>query len=141
MHICKDSKSKCGIRFEVIDALSVDWNYNQMQMDKNGNRIVMGIKVNEHYKPLSYFIRKNRSADYYTDGERIEVPANEIIHIYKKLFPDQVRGFSGLSSVLLNLNSLEEYKRAEINAAIINSAFFGVWEQQSSTADSYDDYD
>lgn len=140
LHKVKDSKSKYGIRFEVIDALAVDFMYNEMELKRDGTRIVTGIKVNEHYKPLSYFIRKDRSADYYLAGERVEVPANQIIHIYRKLFPDQVRGFSTLAPVLLNLNSLEEYKRAQISAAIINSAFFGVYQQMSSTSDSYDDY-
>jgi hypothetical protein len=36
----------------------------------------MGVKVDQHGKPLSYFIRKNRSLDYYLQGEREEIKAD-----------------------------------------------------------------
>ncbi|MBR4315474.1 MAG: phage portal protein [Alphaproteobacteria bacterium] len=71
----KDSKSKFGIRYEIIDSLDVDLLYNCDYM-QDGTKITMGIKTDEHNKPLSYFIRKNKSADYYLSGERIEVKAD-----------------------------------------------------------------
>ena len=101
----------------------------------------MGIKVDEHMKPLSYFIRKNPSLDYYQQGERIEVSADEIIHIYDKKFASQVRGFPILSSVMLELNSLNEYQRAEINASLLNALYMGIFQKTSSDANSYDEYD
>lgn len=137
----KDSKSKYGIRFQIIDALDVDVLYS-FQGIIDGARICMGVKVDQHNKPISYFIRKNKSLDYYLSGEREQVKADQIIHIYKKLFPSQVRGYTPLSAVLLTLNSIEEYKRAQINAAILNSAFMGIWEKQSASAtDAYQQYD
>lgn len=135
----KDAASPYGIRFEVIDSLQVDPLYNAI--NSNGEKIVMGIKVDAHYKPLSYFIRKNTSADYYLSGERQELKASEIIHIYRKQYAEQVRGYTPLSAVLLDLNSLQEYKRAEISAALLNSCYMGIWEKQSSSADAYADFD
>lgn len=136
----KDHKSKYGIRFQIIDSLDVDVLYSyQGQID--GSRICMGVKVDQHGKPLSYFIKKNKSLDYYLQGDREQIKADQIIHIYNKLFPNQVRGYTPLSAVLLNLNSLQEYKRAQINAAILNSAFMGIWEKQSASADAYSQYD
>ena len=136
----KDHKSKYGIRFQLIDSLDVDVLYSfQGQID--GSRICMGVKVDEHGKPLSYFIRKNKSLDYYLAGQRQEVKADEIIHIYKKLFPNQVRGYTPLSAVLLTLNSIEQYKRAQINASILNSCFMGIWQKNSASADAYSQYD
>lgn len=70
----KDPKSKFGIRFEIIDSLNIDTLYNA-NYQQDGTRICMGIKVNEHNKPLSYFIRQNKNTDFYLTGERIEVPA------------------------------------------------------------------
>lgn len=126
----KDPKSPYGIRFEVIDSLCIDPMYSLDFM--NGEKIVMGIKVDSHYKPLSYFIKRPQNSDYYLAGEREEIPASEVIHIYKKLYAEQVRGFTPLSAVLLSLNALDEYKKAEINAAILNSAFMGIWEKVGS---------
>lgn len=136
----KDPKSKFGIRFQIIDSLNIAPLYN-CNYQQDGTRVVMGIKVDEHNKPLSYFIRENKNTDFYLTGERIEVPADQIIHIYRKLFPDQIRGFSPLAPVLLSLNSLDEYKRSEINSALLQSIWFGVYEKQSTDANAFDDYD
>lgn len=135
----KDKTSKFGIRYQIIDSLDVDTLFNVSCM-QDGTKITMGIKTDEHNKPLSYFIRKNKSSDYYLQGERVEVPAEQIIHIYKHLFPNQIRGFTPLSAVLLSLNGLDEYKRAEINASLLNASFMGIWEKTSPDANSYDEY-
>ena len=134
----KDRESKYGIRFEVLDALDVDWLYNVEY--GQAPRVVMGVKIDEHYKPLSYFIRKNRSADYYLEGERIEVPASEIIHLFKKQYAGQVRGYTPLAACIQALAGLETYKNAEINAALLTSAFMGIWEK-TGTGDAYSQYD
>lgn len=137
----KDPKSKYGIRFQLIDALDVDWLYTLESVDPEGNKVCMGIKVNKYGKPVSYFIRKNPSLDYYLAGERIEVPAEQIIHIYQKNFVQQVRGYTPLAPVLLALNSLDEYKRAEIDASLLNASFMGIWQQQNQDANAFNQYD
>lgn len=136
----KDSSSKYGIRFQIIDSLDVDVLYSFEGL-QNGYRICTGIKVDQHCKPISYFIRKNKSLDYYMVGERIEVPASEIIHIYQKSFANQVRGYTPLAPVLLSLNSLDQYKRAEIDASLLNASFMGIWQKQTQSADAYSQYD
>lgn len=136
----KDSKSKYGIRFELIDNLDVDTLYNTYSQYDN-HQIVMGIQIDQHYRPLYYYIRKNKNANWYNVTERDKVSADEIIHVYRKLYPNQVRGFTPLSSILLTLNSLQEYKRAQISAAILNSCFMGIWEQKGSGDSAIDQYD
>jgi len=101
----------------------------------NGDKIVMGIKVDEHYKPLSYFIRKNKSADYYLQGETEEIPADEIIHIYRKQFAGQVRGYTPLAPVIISLAGLEQYRKAEIEAALLSACYMGIWEKNGQSAD------
>lgn len=140
LRIHRDSKSKYGVRFQLIDALDVDILYT-FQGLIDGYRTCMGVKVDEKGKPVSYFIRKNRSLDFYLAGERQEVPASEIIHIYRKTFANQVRGYPILAPVLLNLNSLEQFKRSEINSSILNSCFMGVWTRANGGTDAFDQYD
>lgn len=130
IHRVMDKKSKYGIRYEIIDALDVDTLYNQT-FPGNSERICMGIKVNEYGKPLSYFVRRNNN-DYYNSGERIEIPAKDMIHLYKRQFAGQIRGYTPLASILLNLKALEEYNNAEINAALLNAAYMGIWEKTGS---------
>lgn len=136
----KDVKSPYGIRFEVIDSLQIDPLFNATY-NNNNEKIIMGIKVDNHNKPLSYFIRKNTSSDYYVAGEREEVKASEIIHIFKKQYAEQVRGFTPLSAVLLDLNALQVFKNSQINSSLVSSTFMGVWQRQNSTADAYSQFD
>lgn len=132
----QDEKSPYGVRFRVIDSLDVDMLYN----DYSGkNKIVMGIKIDANGKPISYFVRKN-TTDYYTAGERVEIPAEKIIHIYRKNFAGQIRGYTPLAPVILALNSIEEYKRAEIDAALLNACFFGLYEK-NGIGSAYDEYE
>lgn len=135
----KDSSSKYGIRYEVLDALDVDTLYN-VEAGRTP-RVVMGVEIDEHYKPLAYWIRKNRSANYYLQGERVRVPASEIIHLYKKQYAGQVRGYTPLAACIHSLAGLETYKKAEINASLLNSCYMGIWEEKDSNADSYSQFD
>lgn len=136
----QDSNSPFGVRFQLIDSLDVDFLYNISSPDSKGNRVCMGVKVDSWGKPISYFIRKNPSLDYYHSGEREEIPASEIIHIFRKNFVGQVRGYTPLAPVLLSLNSLDSYKNAELNAALINACFMGFYEK-TSAASIYENYE
>lgn len=133
----KDPSSKYGIRWKIIDALDVDTLYN-VDFGK-GARVCMGIKVDENLKPISYFIRKNRNLDYYLSGEREEVPASEIVHIYKRQFAEQVRGYTPLAPVLMKMASLSTYTEAELNAAILESFMMGLYEK-TRDGDAYSQY-
>lgn len=133
----KDMQSKYGIRWEVVDALDVDLLYN-VEYGKSP-RVVMGVEIDDHYRPLAYWIRRNRSANYYLEGERVRVPASEIIHLYRKQYAGQVRGYTPLAPCIQALAGLESYKTAEINASLLNSCYMGIW-QHVGTGDAYSQY-
>ena len=50
-------------------------------------------------------------------GKRYEVDVKEIIHIYRKEFPQQTRGIPPFNAVLNDIKQLEDYKEAELMAA------------------------
>lgn len=118
--------SKFGIHYQLIDTLDIDHMYNTLTYDSQGNRIIMGIKVDQSYKPISYFINKVKGDYYNTSAARQQISADEIIHIYRPYFVGQVRGYTMLSSVILNLNQLDGYTEAEVvgaRLAACNQAF------------------
>ena len=127
-----DSNSKFGTRYELIDTLDIDFLYNVNECG-DGTRIVCGIKIDRKGKPISYFIRTSNT-DYYQTGERVEVKADEIIHIYRKFFAGQVRGYTPLSATILNLNQLESYKEAEIIAARMQACNMAFYTKTSSSS-------
>ena len=129
----KDTKSRYVIRYEVLDALDIDPLKNATY--SNGDKVVMGIKVDEHYKPLAYMVRKNKSADYYLSGEVEEIPADEIIHLYRKQYAQQVRGYTPLAPVIIALAGMEQYRTSEIEAAILSACYMGVWDKTGQSTD------
>lgn len=129
----KDNKSKYVIRYEVLDSLDIDPLKNAIY--SNGDKIVMGVKIDEHYKPLAYMVRKNKSADYYLSGEVEEIPADEIIHLYRKQYAQQVRGYTPLAPVIIALAGMQQYRTSEIEAAILSACYMGVWEKNGQSED------
>ena len=135
-----DPESRFGWRYEVVDSLEVDPYYN-VEDAGNGDRIIMGVKIDERGREKSFFIRRSES-DVYMSGDRIEVPASQIIHIYRKIFPDQHRGISMFAPVVANLAQLDGYKDAELVHARIQACTMGVWEWNGqSTGDMLDEVD
>lgn len=120
-----DRNSKHIIKFEVIDNLDIDFDFNTKW---NGEyQISMGVKLDRYNKPISYFIKDKSSATY--NGQRTEIEAKEIIHIYRKNFCKQTRGYSPLSSVILNLDSLDQFKKYELDSALLQACYMGVFEK------------
>lgn len=127
IHRAFDAGSKYGYRYEVVDSLQIDVLYN-VEDCGNGEKIAMGIRLDSRGRELSYFLRETRY-DYYMSGPRIEIPASEMIHIFRKHFPDQSRGYSTFAPIILNLNQMDGYKEAELVHARIQACTMAVWER------------
>ena len=126
IHRVFDPASKFGYRYEVIDSLCIDPMYNVPEV--SGGNIVMGVRSDQRGREISFFLRQTKD-DYYLSGTRVEVPASDILHIYHKNFPDQVRGYSAFAPIILNLNQMDSYKEAEIVHARIQACTMAVWER------------
>ena len=140
IHRIFDPESKYSWRYEVLDSLEVDPFYNVSETE-DGGRITMGIRFDSRGREVSYFLRHS-TEDYYQSGPLTEVPANEILHIYRQQFPNQSRGISSFAGVVLNLGHLDGYKEAELVHARIQACTMGVWEENGrSTGDLMDEVD
>jgi lambda family phage portal protein len=115
--------------YELIDSLDVDVLYN-VEDCGDGCRISMGIKLDSFNAPVSYFIRVNTNSYSYNTGDRIEVPASEIIHIYRSYFAGQTRGYTMLSGSLIRLNHLDAYDEAELISARMEACNQGFFKRQ-----------
>jgi lambda family phage portal protein len=129
-----DPSSRFGMRYEVLDTLDVDYTYNEFSF-RNGEMIRCGIRVDEHWRPISYFIRKNTTDQSYQSGERIEYPAKDIIHLYRKFYPNQVRGITPLAAVAISINQAASYREAELVAARMQACNMAFYVKQQSGAD------
>lgn len=131
IHIQRGSSNPYGISLELIDSLLVDVTKNYVPDRPGKNQIIMGVEVDPNGKPLAYFIKTNPN-DYGYSSETKRVPSDQIIHLMKREFAGQVRGFPMASAAILDMNMLQGYREAELIAARIAACQMGVWEDSGN---------
>jgi len=103
---------------------------NGMGRAENGNRIIMGVEVDQYNAPVAYHLYPYHPGDYqFTPqgrfGEHQRVPAEEIHHIYVMERPGQVRGVPWLHNVIDRIRNISGYEEAEIVRSRIQSCAVG----------------
>jgi len=96
----------------------------------DGNTVRMGIEVDGYLRPQAYHFYANHPGDTYagnprTNGRRIRVPADEVIHLFLSERPGQTRGVTWFASALMRLHMLQGYEEAEVVRARASSALMG----------------
>lgn len=83
---------------QVLDPTLLDVTLNRTW---GGNRIRMGIEINDAGRPLFYWLQMTKTGDTVTDyvtvGRHVRVPASEIIHRFLVEEPGQLRGIPWLT--------------------------------------------
>lgn len=81
---------------------------SQMLPKKKGNKVVGGIEMNEYNKPMGYWIRQ-----YTVDGVALSNPiyvdAKDVIFLYTKHRPSQVREISDMSPTITRIRDANEF--------------------------------
>jgi len=95
-----------------------------------GNTVRMGIEVDAYLRPQAYHFYANHPGDTYagnprTNGRRVRVPADEVIHLFLPERPGQTRGVTWFASALMRLHMLQGYEEAEVVRARASSALMG----------------
>ena len=89
---------------------------------KTNNVIRSGVELDDHLKPLAYWINK-KSPDGYIEYDPDRVPASQILHLWLRSKPDQIRGMSDLTPIIKRLKDTQDYLEAETIAAKIAACF------------------
>ena len=113
-------KGKFPLKLQVIksDLLS----QYMLTAPKTGNVIRSGVELDAYLKPLAYWIDK-KSPDGFIQYDPDRVPAGEIIHLWTRKQPDQIRGISDLAPIIKRLKDTQDYLDAETIAARIAACF------------------
>ena len=110
-----------GLALQCIDPDLVDETYNAAIVP--GQReIMLGIEVDGDGGPLAYHVRQGPTRDAYRTGERVRIPAEEVLHHFQSRRAHQMRGVSWLAPVMLLLHHDEHYTEAELVAARVGAA-------------------
>ena len=141
--VVKNSAYPDGIALHPIEADRVDVDKNELM--PSGRRIRMGVELDEFDRPIAYWVLNYHPGDYDFMQNRPEkkhtrIPAEKMIHVFKKKRPGQTRGDSDFAPAIFALKMLDGYRDAEITAARAAAAKFGVLVSPGGDgiADSYD---
>lgn len=95
-----------------LQALEVDeLDSSAMVPHYKGNRVVGGIEYNNYNKPVGYWIRQY-SLDGFSNIQPVFVPAKDMIYIFTKRRPSQVREMSDLSPTATRIRDANEFMTA-----------------------------
>ena len=106
-----------GFTTQLITSEMVDWKLNKEL--PNGNFIVMGIEVTPYWKKVAYWFRKHNpktETDYGFNWtiNYDRIPADQVIHLYKKETVHQLRGITHLAPVGIRLKMLYGIEEAAL---------------------------
>lgn len=108
------------LRIRLIDPQTLDTTHNTDRA-ANGNRIVMGVEVDENDRTVAYWFRNKT-------GLRERVPAAGVVHVFLPTEAVQHRGYPWLAPVLRRMHDLNGYREAAVIAARVGAAKMGIWE-------------
>lgn len=92
--------------------------------DATGNQIIAGIEVDAYGRKVAYHFRRARGdGTANVASKTIRIPAEEMIHLYVRRQPRQLRGIPMMASVLERFYSLDEYADFELISAKIAACF------------------
>ncbi len=95
-----------------LQALEVDeLDTAAMSPHGQGNRVVGGIEYNSWNKPIGYWI-KQYSIDGFSNMESTFVPEKDMIFIYTKRRPSQIREMSDLAPTITRIRDANEFMTA-----------------------------
>lgn len=102
------------LQLQLLEAEQLDNGF----MTMNGpNMVRSGIEFNPIGQRVAYWFWRVHPGDstiWEAHGERVRVPASQVLHIYKPLRPGQIRGRPWLTAGMVKLRDLDMYDDAEL---------------------------
>lgn len=108
----------------AVEMLLPEWLNEYVTKDeRSGNLVRQGIELDKYGRRTAYHFsaaRGDGSSDFQSD---IRIPADEVIHIFNRTAPRQLRGYPELATVMDRLYNIGEYDDFELISAKIAACF------------------
>ncbi len=104
----------------------------------NGHKIRMGVELDKWNRPVAYHLTGQHPGDGATLSVRndvVRVPADQIIHLFVKERPGQVRGVPWAHSSMTRLQMIGGYEEAELVGARSSASKMGFFESEGGPGD------
>ena len=113
------------------DQLALEYSFEM----PNGEKVYNGVHVNQWGRVRGYWFYTVQLATGIWSGDKIYIPADEIVHIYEEDYEGQTRGFPLVACVLRSIKMLYGYDEAELIKARLQAMNTGTWEQKDGAVD------
>jgi len=123
----EDNANPYRFRLQFLDADLIDQEKNDVLA--NGNLIRMGVEVTREGRPIAYYVKTRHPDDYQLGASapvrEERIPADRIIHAFRRDRIGQSRGVSWMSTSMTRLKMLGGYEESELVAARISASKMG----------------
>jgi lambda family phage portal protein len=127
------NEARFAVQLISIDCL--DLFFNQIQAPEH--RITTGVETNMLGEVTAYHLMRPMEKDLTANqmiGQRIRIPANEIIHVWMPMRSDSVREVTWFAPVMTKLRHLDKYEIATSIAARAAAEQQGFFEREPGAA-------
>lgn len=137
----RGNKYRDGIALQILESDFLD--ENKSVDYRNGNRVIMGVEVNDLGERKAYHIFERHPGDSPSGiTTRLQrIPAQDMLHILRTERPSATRAVSWLASSLKSLRMLYGYLEAELVAsriAALKMGFYKIPPGEDFTSDGED---
>lgn len=131
----RDSSSRHPIKLQVLAPHMVDHTKNSyMITERSGNYVVQGVEFNSQGKRVGYWVFDHNPNNEYTMKLAPKfVSSDDMIHIFYKEFPEQVRGVPFGTATMLSMRDLSDYKDAQLMLQKVSACHVMITTQQESS--------
>ncbi len=135
----RDRRTEDGLavplQLQVLEADYLDT--TRFQSANNGNTIIQGIEFDRLGRRVAYWLWQQHPGDIAqisnSSFQSVRVPADQVLHIYRKERPGQIRGVTAFAPILVKMRDLDEYDEAELVRKKIEACFAAFVTQTSGT--------
>jgi len=110
-----------GLALHVLESDRLDWSYNGSHED---NAVIQGVEIGLQGAPVAYWLRADLEqwpSVQRIGRDRVRVPAEDLVHLYRRRRPGQLRDVSWLAPVLWSLKDLTDYEMALLRKAYVEA--------------------
>lgn len=112
----------------AVQGIEVDALDPKFSDEKAG--IFMSVQFDQWDRPTAYHLLKRREKSFLRyNQDRTAIPAEDMIHLFKRMRAGQTQGYSWFAPVMTALRHLERFEEAEVIAARISANKIGFFEQ------------
>lgn len=123
-----------GFALQIIDVDLLDELWN-IPRGEGQNQVRMGVEVDDDNVPVFYHIWSRYAEDMTgTPRVRKRIPASEILHLFVRYRPNQMRGVTWLAPIMNDAKQLSGYQFSALVGARIGAAKMGFIQNTSDAA-------